>query len=360
MTADEIAQVKATPIEDVVTDSGLTVVGTGRIKTTREHDSLRLFTMTNTWYWFSQGQGGDVIAWVQYTQGVDFLTACHNIARRQGGKLPTTVKRYIPEPPPPDLPAELHLQMHSAMNADDIEWWFKRGIAQDAQAHFKLGVYHHPAWGLCYSIPVIENGKLVNIRLRIANPPNPKDKYRPYDTGRGTHLYNSDILTPDTRGVVIVAGELKAVALWQDGIPAVSPTAGCQHWRPEWTERLNYCQKVYIAFDPGEEKAGEELAEQFGDRARFVVMPDKPDDLMLGFGPKAIRYHLQHALPLHKWRKARKVQVPLTIGQAFYDPQTYMHKAADERVPWRRQLLDLPQVSDSSLENAAWENFASN
>lgn len=76
---DEIKQ--RVSIVDAVTRSGLTVVGQGRIRTTQEHDSLKLWTTTNTWYWFSQGAGGDVFDWWMRAQGCDFRQALEELAR---------------------------------------------------------------------------------------------------------------------------------------------------------------------------------------------------------------------------------------------------------------------------------------
>lgn len=50
-------------IVDLVAAAGLTVTGSGRIRSTAEHDSLKLWTETNTWRWFSRSEGGDQFDW---------------------------------------------------------------------------------------------------------------------------------------------------------------------------------------------------------------------------------------------------------------------------------------------------------
>lgn len=56
-------------IADLIARSGLTVVGRGRILTTAEHDSLKIFTDNNSWTWYSQAGrngkalGGSTIDW---------------------------------------------------------------------------------------------------------------------------------------------------------------------------------------------------------------------------------------------------------------------------------------------------------
>ena len=46
-------------IQDLIGES-LTVTGRGHTLTTKEHDSLKIFTKTGTWHQFSSGEGGDV------------------------------------------------------------------------------------------------------------------------------------------------------------------------------------------------------------------------------------------------------------------------------------------------------------
>ena len=337
MTDDDVARCKAMSIVDVVTATGLTVIGKGKILTTKEHDSLKLFLKTNSFYHYQAGIGGDTISWVQHTQGVDFQTACEYLLRNS--TLRNTPQRIVePDIPPAPLPQDLHRRMHERMSVDDYEWWFKKGVGEDAVRHFVNGVYQHPVYGTCYSIPVIEDGVLVNVRLRLGSPSAPASRYRPYDSGRGTHLFNCDVLTEKVKGVVVVAGEIKAEVLHLFDIPAVSPTAGCGHWRPEWCERLRHCRVVYIAYDPGEEVAGMRLVEEIGKRARFVVLPAKPDDFIIEKGEQAFRYHLKHALPIDEWRKVLKCEVSETIAAALYEGPKPITSAPGGRAPWSRQL----------------------
>jgi hypothetical protein len=341
MSTDDVTRAKAIRIEDVVTSAGLTLVKKSNNHTTKEHDSLVLFSKTNSWYWYQQGVGGDVIAWVQHTQNVDFKSAIDWLLQRPNSLSPygSVLINQVPrDVAPPSLSPSLPVRMHHDLGIFDYEWWFKKGVGEDAVRHFVNGVYQHPIHGTCYSIPVTEDGTLVNIRLRLAHAKRPADKYRPYDAGRGTHLFNCDILTEKIKGVVVVAGEIKAEVLYQFDIPAVSPTAGCGHWRPEWCERLRHCRTIYIAYDPGEEVAGARLAEEIGKRARFVTLPAKPDDFIIEKGEKAFRYHLRHALPIAEWRKTLKVKVSETIAAALYEGSKPIVSSTDCRVPWRRQL----------------------
>lgn len=118
---DEIKQRLA--IVDVVSRSGLTVVGQGRIRTTQEHDSLRLWTETNTWYWFSQGVGGDVFDWWMRVRPCDFRQALEELAGLAGVAL---------RPLSPERQAEV-----DAARAG-------RRILDRAAAHYHAVLLRHP------------------------------------------------------------------------------------------------------------------------------------------------------------------------------------------------------------------------
>lgn len=66
-------------IEAVIGES-FTVIGRGRILTTEEHDSLKIWTESQSWYWFSRGIGGDLFDWYEYQHTCDFRTALEMLA----------------------------------------------------------------------------------------------------------------------------------------------------------------------------------------------------------------------------------------------------------------------------------------
>jgi DNA primase len=299
MDNDNAESLKRTiDIADLIERSGLTIVGSGNILTTKEHSSLRIWRNTNSYSWFSQGHGGSIFDWVMHTDNVDFPEAAR---RLEDGDYRSTVQ--VPPTPPKPVPVllqDLHLRYNQALDTQARQWWYEQGITDDGIARFFLGVCNfHPYWRqTTYTIPVIEGGKLLNVRHRLSAPPKPNDKYRPETAGIPASLFNADILTPDLGGVVIVAGEKKAIVLWQYGIPAISSTAGCGVWKPEWTTRLQFCQKVYLAYDPGESTAAWKIATQIGERAFVVALPDKPDDFILAQDAETFRTHLRAAIPV--------------------------------------------------------------
>jgi len=274
--------------------------------TTERHDSLILFTRTNTWRQFSADQGGDVIALVQRFGPKDFKDACAFLTGLNGAPIVTASRKPEPPAPQPELPQDEHLRYHRAMRPADRGWWMEHyGISEDAMNRFYLGVCREGRFApITYTIPVFQGSRLVNIKHRIPDAPH-GSKYRNHQAGVGTQLFNADRATPDCKGVVIVAGEMKAIVLEDFGIPAVSPTGGCGSWKDEWTALLGQCQRLYVAYDPeppDERKHALALMEKLGPGARFVDCPLKPDDYILANGEQAFRDLLRQARTLGEVR----------------------------------------------------------
>jgi len=79
-----IEEIKARiPIVDLVGQS-FTVTGRGRVLTTKEHDSLKLWPEQGRWWWFSRNEGGDVLDWYRHVQRCDLPTAIDALAELAG------------------------------------------------------------------------------------------------------------------------------------------------------------------------------------------------------------------------------------------------------------------------------------
>ena len=286
-------------VADLITASGLTLEGKGRYLRCREHDSLVVDQRADRWsgvyFWNSRGEAGDCVEWVKNRLNITFKDAVDWLANNAGTVLPRPegVPRLETPPVPIELPQDLHLIYHRNLWQYEgaFDWWHAQGVGDEAIQRYFLGycpehpTNHHST----YTIPIIENGRLVNIRHRLANPPAKGDKYRPHLPGLGSFLFNRDLLTPDQNKCVLVAGEKKAIVLSQYNYTAISSTAGCQHWPSEWTSLLRWCTRVYVCFDPGENAAAEQVAAKIGLRALVVDLKQKPDDLIThnqeGTGP---------------------------------------------------------------------------
>jgi len=80
---DFVEQVRdANPIEDVLSESGITLRGHGRLRTASKHDSMKVRTDMQRIFWYSQNWNGDVFAWMMREKGVDFGAALEMLARR--------------------------------------------------------------------------------------------------------------------------------------------------------------------------------------------------------------------------------------------------------------------------------------
>lgn len=297
----EIDALKQVSIVDLARRTGMTLVERGNKYTTEEHDSLILYPDNNSWFRFSDEHGGDAIDFLMYWQGVDFKRACEQLADL-AGVLPQVTRAAVTPAAPPELPQDQHLLYHRSMRPAERQWWRDHyGVSDTAIDYFQLGACREGRFApLTYTIPILRDARLVNIKHRIPDAPT-NGKYRNHQSGVGTQLFNADRLTADCQGVVIVAGELKAVALEDWGIPAVSPTGGCGNWKAEWTERLRFCQRVYVAFDP--EPATErahalKLLARLDTRGRLVECPQKPDDYINAHGGEAFRDLLRGARTL--------------------------------------------------------------
>jgi DNA primase len=297
-------------IEDVIQATGgdYQLEPEGRELRGKEHSSLIVTPAKGLYQWHAQNEGGDVFTWLQRRHNCDLTAAVAMLASMNLPRLaPRPGTQRAPEPEPEPLPQDLHLAFYQALDEGSRGWWHDQGVGDEGIAHFYLGVHDHEVFGRCYTIPIMEAGRLVNLRMRLANPLHGvKDKYRPWAKGYGTQLFNADILTPQVHDVVITAGEKKAMVCWQHGIPAISPTGGCDNWKPEWTERLRYCSTVFIAFDPTESRAAWGLARKLGERALVAALPNKPDDFLTANGADAFWQKLLEAEPLADrdyWRR---------------------------------------------------------
>lgn len=80
---DFVEQVRdANPIEQVLEESGIQLKGHGRLRTGRQHDSLKVRTDMGRAFWYSQNWNGDVFAWIMREKGCDFAGALEILARR--------------------------------------------------------------------------------------------------------------------------------------------------------------------------------------------------------------------------------------------------------------------------------------
>jgi len=118
-----------------------------------------------------------------------------------------------------------------------------RGLKPETLEHFKIG------WtGTSISIPIFENGKVVNIRYR-GNPFDVEATKMMNVKGGKMVLFNGDVLK-DAKKVVITEGEIDAMSLYQEGWEnVVSITCGAQTFKQEWADAMQKVNSIYLCYD---------------------------------------------------------------------------------------------------------------
>jgi 5S rRNA maturation endonuclease (ribonuclease M5) len=147
-----------------------------------------------------------------------------------------------------------------------------RGLTRETIVDFELG------WdGERYTIPVREaDGTLVNVRrYKLGASSGQKMLNLP---GHGAaHIYRADILA-ENETVVITEGEMDCILLNQEGIPAVTHTAGAATFRSQWAKDFRG-KNVFVAYDADDAgrkgaKKVESLLAAFAASVHLIDMPE--------------------------------------------------------------------------------------
>ena len=177
-----------------------------------------------------------------------------------------------------------HIRYHQALDDRTLEYWFGEGIYEDTINRYLLGYCEScPTYreSPSYTIPVINRGKLENIRHRLTQP-NGTGKYRPHLAGLGSSLFNVDLLDQAADRILIVEGEKKSIVLAQAGFPNVGIT-GKRSFKRQWLAWFARVREIVIALDPDATESAHRLAAMFGERARVAVTPVKIDDAIVKY-----------------------------------------------------------------------------
>lgn len=159
-----------------------------------------------------------------------------------------------------------------------MSWYYSRGIKSEWIDLMKLG---HT--GEKFSIPIWDkDGKLLNIRFRRDDEyyiapdegERPAPKYSGMKGRNGTYFYPERLFhgwaygsTTSVVGLgewcVVCEGELDALRLWVEGIPAISPTNGANSVKQvvEFLKQYPRIKRIYIATD--QDAAGDKAAQEF-------------------------------------------------------------------------------------------------
>lgn len=186
---------------------------------------------------------------------------------------------------------EKHLYYHNHMKQYFVDEWVRRGLDECWQGFYCLGGcddfvvngdWHTPT----LTIPIRdEKYEVLNIKHRLLNPPNPKDKYRPERSGLGKFPYFLSYPELGYSGDVVwvLEGEVKSMVTatitpessWQYiGVPGISQYGGL-------VEKL-FGKNVIVVADPNAEKEAGEFCKKVN--GRFLELGSKIDDAIVEFG----------------------------------------------------------------------------
>lgn len=220
------------------------------------------------WQDFASGEGGDLIDLWAMARGVDLAEAIRQSKDYLGLRdVPLTGKRS--DAKPIERPKGI-----AGLGAGETHWLTDvRKLSPEAVAAYKLvsrgaGVVAFP-----YLLP---DGALVAMKFRSVS----EDKYWA-EAGGAKALFGWQAIPPTARSVVLCEGELKALAWWDYGYPALSvPFGGGDKGKQDWIEveydRLSRFDLIYLAMDedaPGR-AAAEAIMERLGpERCAMVTHP---------------------------------------------------------------------------------------
>lgn len=220
------------------------------------------------WCDFASGESGDLLDLWAASRGVDLSTAIRE-AKEFLGIRDVPLAGRAPVAKPINRPAGI-----AALGPGEAHWLREeRRLSPEAVAAYKLvsrgtGVVAFP-----YLLP---DGSLVGMKFRAIG----EDKYWA-EAGSAKALFGWQAVPAAARSVVICEGELKALAWWDYGFPALSvPFGGGGKGKQDWVEneydRLARFDVIYLALDEDAEgrAAAEWIMERLGsERCAIVALP---------------------------------------------------------------------------------------
>lgn len=161
------------------------------------------------------------------------------------------------------------------------EYLAERGL-DEAIGMFQLGWVEKPVPGHddrftgCISIPYLTQSGVVSMKFRRVDDGKPK-----YDqpSGQKQHLYNVQAIIDAVSSLVIVEGELDAIASTLAGHPACA-VAGAQNWKRSWVRCFDGIEKIIVCTDndlkDDGSNPGQDLAKRLTDDLMQAVRVSLP------------------------------------------------------------------------------------
>jgi len=163
-----------------------------------------------------------------------------------------------------------------------MDYLYSRGITEETARDFGLGYVVEPAPGHddrykgMLSIPYLTLNGTVGFKFRHVSGKEPKYLA---PSGQKVHLFNVGAILRSVQKVVIVEGELDAIAAEQVGFPAVG-VGGTQTWKPYFARCFDGIGKIIICTDNDDKvdgtNPGQELARKLSDSLPQAIRVSLP------------------------------------------------------------------------------------
>lgn len=205
-----------------------------------EHDSLVIDRDRGIFFWNAQGVVGDPLVYLTKVRGLSFPDARNYLNKFQyvGTHVYTINTGKDDVVVYPKLVEVFH---ELGKDKDKREYLYIRGITDETIDLFQIGWYNE-----FITIPFFEGGTFRNFQLRKDNP----RQMRSYYKGLGPLMFNDSILKL-TNEIYLTEGPIDALALIQNGLPAISTNSG-GIILSEWFEKFSRQKIIYILFDADE------------------------------------------------------------------------------------------------------------
>lgn len=173
-------------------------------------------------------------------------------------------------------------------NARAQQLWKMRGIAEDLQTYWQLG--YCPDFTVntdagkwhtdTLTIPIFgKDWSPLNLRHRLLNPYNPKDKYRPDRPGLKAEPFLCDPdIGYDCERVLVVEGEIKSMVTYATLNSDKWQVIGIPGKNTKVADKLQHSD-VFICLDPDARDEARDLAK--ATRGRIMDIPGKIDDMII-------------------------------------------------------------------------------
>lgn len=246
-------------------DADFGISGNGRWLRGKQHNSLILDAENGVFFFNSRGIYGGPLEYLRFVRGLS-LQASEDLLSKSSEKF------WVSKNPiyslETSVPYDKLIGALYTSGLDKRDYWYNRLLLDDTINRFQLGYFD--GWS---TIPIFQNGNLVQIQKRKENP----KSIFPWYKGVTPKIFNSDILK-FTDTIVFTEGIVDAILMNQFGVPSVSKSIGAVGWHEEWFPLFMSQKLIYIVYD--NDKAGMDgaikMSKHLGvNRCKIYTFPDK-------------------------------------------------------------------------------------